>query len=83
VITQVNRVDSRLLLLMWQLAERWGRVSTDGITVPVGLTHETLAMLVGARRPTVTTALGRLARAGDLERVDEGWLLRGDPPPLS
>lgn len=76
---QVKKVESRLLLLMWQLAERWGRVSTEGITVPVALTHETLAMLVGAQRPTVTTALGRLSRKAELERTDDGWLLRGEP----
>jgi len=44
------------------------------ITLP--LTHETLAMLVGAHRPPVTLALQRLSRAGLLmrERPDR-WLL--------
>jgi hypothetical protein len=35
---------------------------------------------VAARRPSVTTALGALARAGRVEREGDRWLLRGGPP---
>ena len=41
----------------------------------------TLAGMVGARRPSVTTALGQLSARGAIERrPDGGWILRGDPP---
>jgi CRP/FNR family transcriptional regulator, cyclic AMP receptor protein len=74
------RVDERILLLFWQLAHRWGKVTRDGVLVPIPLTHETLARLVGARRPTVTTALGALVAAGRLQRKgSRGWLLPGAP----
>jgi len=77
----VRRIDARLLLMMWRLADRWGRVTSDGVVVPLRLTHGWLAHLVGAQRPSVTTALGNLAGAGRVERLDDGsWLLRGDPP---
>ncbi len=72
---QVPRVDGRLLLLFWRLAERWGRMTPDGMVVPLRLTHETLASLVAARRPSVTSALGRLNRGGLLQRSGPGWLL--------
>jgi hypothetical protein len=37
--------------------------------------------MVGARRPSVTTALGQLISRGEIERrPDGGWLLRGEPP---
>jgi CRP/FNR family transcriptional regulator, cyclic AMP receptor protein len=72
---QVPRIEGRLLLMFWRLAERWGRVTPDGILIPLRLTHETLAALVAARRPSVTSALGRLADAELLERRDGGWLL--------
>lgn len=78
-ITQVTRVDERLLILLWLLAERWGRVGPDGVRLPLPLTHETLGNLVGARRPSVTTALSGLARDRLVERTADGWLLRGDP----
>ncbi len=72
---QVPRIEGRLLLLFWRLSDRWGRVTTDGIVIPLRLTHEMLAALVAARRPSVTSALGRLADGGLLERRDGGWLL--------
>jgi hypothetical protein len=77
-ISRVTRVDERLLIILWKLAERWGKVSPDGVRLPVAVTHETLARLVGARRPSVTTALGRLSRLGMVERVRGGWLLHGE-----
>ncbi len=45
------------------------------------LTHDVLGGLVGARRSTVTLALGELADRGALIRQDRGWLLLGAPPP--
>jgi hypothetical protein len=78
-IAQLPRVDDRLLVLLWALAERWGRVSPQGVRLPLALPHRTLATLVGARRPSVTTALSGLTRDGLVERTEEGWLLHGDP----
>jgi CRP/FNR family transcriptional regulator, cyclic AMP receptor protein len=75
---QVPRIEGRLLLLFWRLAERWGRVTPEGIVVPLRLTHETLAALVAARRPSVTSALGRLAESGLVERRENGWVLQRD-----
>jgi CRP/FNR family cyclic AMP-dependent transcriptional regulator len=80
-IAHLTRVDDRLLALLWCLAERWGRVLPDGVLVSLRLSHRTLAGMVGARRPSVTTALGQLMARGDVERrVDGEWLLRGDAP---
>ena len=75
-VTHLPRAYVRLLILFWLLAERWGKVSTEGVYVTLPLTHEVLAMLIGAHRPTVTIALQRLTRAGFLirERSDR-WLL--------
>jgi hypothetical protein len=75
------RVDDRLLLTLWHLAERWGRVTPEGIVVPLPLSHQRLADIVGAHRPSVTTAMGELARAGTVSRRDSGdWVLHGAPP---
>ena len=75
-ITDGRRVDERLLLLLWHLADRWGRVRPDGVLVPLRVTHDTLAELAGAQRPTVTSALARLTHAGHLKRLpDRTWLL--------
>lgn len=73
------RLDERLLVLFWHLATRWGRVGREGTVVSLRLTHRTLAELAGARRPSVTAALGELARRDLVVRAPEGWVLKGDP----
>lgn len=79
-IVHQARVDVRLHMLFWHLADRWGRVRRDGVVVPLRLTHSVLSDLVAARRPTVTSALSELGRRGVVRPVEEGWLLSGDPP---
>jgi CRP/FNR family transcriptional regulator, cyclic AMP receptor protein len=80
-IAHHQRVDDRLMLTLWHLAERWGRVHSDGIVVPLPLGHQRLADLIGARRQSVTTAMGGLTRSGAISRRDNGhWLLHGKPP---
>src|SRR5450432_3268718 len=79
-IVHQARVDTRLHMLLWHLAGRWGRVRSDGVVVPLRLTHTILAELVAARRPTVTSALTELGRRGVITPVEHGWLLSGDPP---
>ena len=75
-VTHLPRVYGRLLILFWLLAERWGTVTPEGIRVSLPLTHDLLAMLVGAHRPTVTLALQRLSDAGLLVRKRRNdWLL--------
>src|SRR5215216_894937 len=78
-ILEHPRVDVRLMLLFWQLADRWGHVGPEGVTVPMRLTHQALGRLVPAQRPSVTASLTRLAEHGLIQRDDAGlWLLRGD-----
>jgi CRP/FNR family transcriptional regulator, cyclic AMP receptor protein len=75
-ISNLVRVEDRLLALMRLLGERWGRVTREGLLVPLVLSHRTLGDLVGARRPTVSTAAAGLARRGMLQRRSDGsWLL--------
>lgn len=74
---QLSRIDDRLETVLWQLADRWGRVTPDGIVLPLRLTHELLGRLTAAKRPTVSVALAALAEAGTVvRRTDGSWLLR-------
>ena len=80
-LLQLSPAETRLLLLFWHLAERWGRVTKDGIVLRLPLSHQLLGELIGCRRASVTTALGNVASAGRVQRRDDGsWLLMGDPP---
>jgi CRP/FNR family transcriptional regulator, cyclic AMP receptor protein len=78
----LRRVDERLLIILWHFADRWGAVTTEGIRIDVRLTHDVLAAVIGARRPSVTTSLRRLADQGLIRpRPRSRWLLLGQPPP--
>jgi CRP-like cAMP-binding protein len=77
-IGKLRRVEDRVLALLWHLAERWGRVTRDGVVVPLSLTHETLGRLAGAERPTVTLALGELGRTGAVTRRGDGSFVLGE-----
>lgn len=79
-IVHQARVNVRLHMLLWHLADRWGRVRSEGVHLPLHLTHSVLADLVAARRPTVTTSLAELYRAGLVSALRRGWLLSGEPP---
>jgi CRP/FNR family transcriptional regulator, cyclic AMP receptor protein len=80
-VSDVRRVDDRLMLFFWHLADRWGRVRPDGVLVPLPVTHDVLAQLVCAQRPTVTSALRRLSDAGRIRRRrDRSWILEPDAP---
>jgi CRP/FNR family transcriptional regulator, cyclic AMP receptor protein len=82
VIAQHPKLDVRLLLLFWDLADRYGRVHPDGVHLDLPLTHEVLSHLAGARRPSVSGALSRLAAAGRMRREGRSWLLLGEPPSM-
>lgn len=69
------RAEHRLLLFLWTLAQRCGRVRRDGLLLPVQFTHEALSHLIGARRSTVSLALAALRAGGQISVSEEGFLL--------
>jgi hypothetical protein len=78
-ISQLSRVELRLLAMMWHLAERWGRMTPDGLALDLDVTHARLGQLVGAKRPTVSLALKLLEDERALRRTGNGsWLLAKD-----
>jgi CRP-like cAMP-binding protein len=79
-IAQHARIDTRLWLALWHLADRFGRVTPDGVLLPLRLTHELLADLIAAQRPSVTLSLQQLEQQGRLERSSGSILLLGEPP---
>lgn len=81
---QAKRAEDRILLALWHFAGRWGETGPEGRTVRLpNVTGELLAQFIGARRQTVSTALGRLADSGELIRnVDGSITLPRQPPEL-
>jgi CRP/FNR family transcriptional regulator, cyclic AMP receptor protein len=83
-ISCITGLKVRLLVLLWHLADRFGTVGPTGVSVPVPLTHEVVARLVGATRPSVSTALKELADEGlATRRSGGGFMLHGEPPEMA
>lgn len=80
-IVSQRRIETRLTMLFWHLADRFGQVRGEAVEIPLPLTHSLLSDLVAARRPSVSTALSALRDLGTLVRVGRGWRLRGTEPP--
>jgi CRP/FNR family transcriptional regulator, cyclic AMP receptor protein len=82
-ILHLPRVEDRIVALFADLAERFGRMTPDGIVIDLALTHQVIGDLVASRRPTVSLALQTLGADGIVERLDDGrWHLaaRAVPP---
>jgi hypothetical protein len=61
-VSQLPRVDQRLMAIMWLLAEKWGYVTRGGTVLPLVLTHATLA------NEQPRTMAGRRARCSQPRR---------------
>ena len=82
-ISHIRGIQLRLLALLWHLADRFGRVTADAVELPLPLTHRTLSRMVGAGRPTVSTAMKALEDdAWIAKRAGGGFRLLGEPPAI-
>jgi CRP/FNR family cyclic AMP-dependent transcriptional regulator len=72
------KLEVRLVLLLWHLAARWGRVEPNGIHLCLPLTHRMLGQLVAAERPSISHALSRLSHSGIVTGAAGDWHLHGN-----
>lgn len=79
-VSHQTRVEDRLLETLWYLATTWGRVTPHGTRIPFRITHEVLSEILGAQRPSVTTAFRSLTEQGFVAREADGTFLMCDPP---
>jgi CRP-like cAMP-binding protein len=79
-VNTAPQVDQRLLYSLWSLADRWGRVTERSTRVGLGLTHQQLAEMVAAQRPSVSTALSRLRDDQKIGYDRTGFTLYGEVP---
>lgn len=83
LVTSSPSIEDRLVLLFALWSERWGKVTPEGICIDLPLTHQMIAELCGARRPTVSVTLRALEKQGVITRRSRsGWVL-GRAPTLN
>lgn len=80
-IADTPRLADRLDLLLWHLADRWGRREGSDVVLTLRLPHELIAALASAQRTSVGAALHVLEERGlAAVRPDGRMVLRGSPP---
>jgi CRP/FNR family cyclic AMP-dependent transcriptional regulator len=79
-ISDIHGIPARVLMLLWHLAEAWGKRSQDGYRLRLPISHETIGQMIGAHRSSVTTAIAALVRDGEVVARRNSWLLLGQPP---
>lgn len=57
----------RLVHLLVELAEQYGKQTSEGLELRIKLSHQDLASIVGSTRETVTVVLGELQSEGQLK----------------
>jgi hypothetical protein len=75
-LSHLPHLETRILLVLWEIADRWGRAEPDGVSLSLPITQRLLADLVSASRQRVNRALADLARSGAVERRRDRLLLR-------
>lgn len=56
----------RLVHLLLELAEKYGKPTVEGVILGIKLSHQDLASIIGSTRETVTVLLGELQQEGQL-----------------
>jgi hypothetical protein len=80
-VAHLRRVEDRVHVALWHLADLWGHVGTHGVELSLNLTHALIADMIAAERPSVSLALAALRERGLVERDEEHvWHLHGAPP---
>jgi CRP-like cAMP-binding protein len=79
-IVHQPRVETRVEMMLWTLAERWATTRSGGVALSLPLTHALLADLVAASRPAVSAAVSALTKGGRIRREGNVWFLAGTPP---
>ncbi len=75
-LMSAGTVPRRLAALFLHFADRFGDEDVDGrLVIPLSLSRQHLARLVGARTETVIRTLSRWNKAGTLETTKEGFVL--------
>lgn len=81
-MAQMPRLEVRLELLLWHLADRWGRREQGNVVLTLPLSQALLAELLCAQRTSVNAAVRRLVERGVVARHGRGsrFVLCGAPP---
>jgi hypothetical protein len=83
-VARMPKASDRLLVVLWDLADRWGRLTSGLVEVDVPLTHRFIGELISTNREAVAkSAIPTLVAEGRVQRhplVRDRFLLRPPAP---
>ncbi|HYV85799.1 MAG TPA: Crp/Fnr family transcriptional regulator [Patescibacteria group bacterium] len=71
-----SRAEYRVARLFLALSDRFGTTDGTGISLPMALTRQEIADMVGMTQETVIRIMSRWGKSGILETVGNGFILR-------
>lgn len=80
-INALPRIEERVEVTLWCLADRFGRVTREGTVLDLPISYTQLADVVAAQRPSVSTALARLEDQGKISRTARRTIRLCHEPP--
>jgi CRP-like cAMP-binding protein len=75
LVLHLPRAEDRVLMTLWLLAQQCGRMTGEGLMLPLSFTHEALSQITAARRPTISLALRQLQGDGTIVLRADGQTL--------
>jgi hypothetical protein len=79
-IAEHPQIARRVHLVLWHLADRWGRPEEHGVLLPITLSRVVLADLVCSTRESVSRSLRELERREVVSARTDGYFLRFPAP---
>lgn len=73
----LERIPQRLWKVFLVLAQRLGTEHSEGISIPFPFSRQELAEMIGATNESVTRALGKMKKDGEIAEAKQSLLLLG------
>ena len=74
-IMSFGDAEQRIWMVLNTIGDQFGVKDQRGIIITIKLTHQDIAELAGTARETVTRALKRFVRAGEIEILEKKYIL--------
>jgi CRP/FNR family transcriptional regulator len=76
-ILSFSNASQKIKMLFLLLSEEHGRKTSEGVILDIKLTHQDIANMVGTSRETVTRALDKLNKDGEIKVLKDKSILLG------
>lgn len=73
-----QKASNKLAYTLYYLCQKYGNDKTNKVKIPITLTHQNIASLVGLTRETTTVEIGKLKRQGIISYSQQNYTINLD-----